>query len=297
MDKKQLLAFLIPASLVIFLILAFALGNGIAVLNPKGYIAVQERELMRIAAFLALLIVTPVISLIIFVAYKYRETNQKTEYTPDSGLKLSRQLIWWSIPTAIILVMAAITWNKTHLLDPFKPINSTIAPIKIQVISLRWKWLFIYPDQNIATVNFIQIPVNTPVDFELTSDAPMNSFWIPQLDGQIYSMTGMSTQTHLIASVLGDYRGSAAEINGRGFSGMNFIVRVSSKSDFDSWVYSVKKSGKVLDQNAYNNLSKPSENNPATFYSSASDNLYNTIILKYLVPKGETIKNIKGIKF
>lgn len=186
----------------------------------------------------------------------------------------------------IVATIAAITWKATHHLDPYKPINSKVEPVKIQVVALRWKWLFIYPKQNIATINFVQFPKDTPVNFELTSDAPMNSFWIPSLSGQIYAMTGMSTKLHLVADKEGDYPGSAAEINGVGFSGMKFTARSSTKDQFDEWVAGVKRDGKALSAKSYEKLSLPSINESVAHYSSVESGLYNKIIMKYMFDPG-----------
>src|SRR5262249_6679452 len=147
----------------------------------------------------------------------------------------------------IIAPMAVITWRSAHELDPYKPLQSEARPLMIQVVALDWKWLFIYPEEGIATVNFIQFPVHTPIQFTLTADgSPMNSFWIPQLSGQIYSMTGMTTPLHIIADEPGEYAGRANELNGKGFADMHFVAKATSQSEFDEWVASVKGSGQVL---------------------------------------------------
>jgi len=295
MNKKEIFAFLIPATVTISMISFFAFGNAVALFDPKGLIAQKERELISFASILALFIVTPVLLMLFYTVYKFRDGNTKSRHNPESSAKISNQLVWWSIPTLVIIILAVFTWKNTHVLDPYKSLQSENAPITIQAVALRWKWLFIYPRQNIGTVNFIEIPVNTPVNFELTADAPMNSFWIPRLGGQIYAMSGMSTNTHLIASSVGDYQGSAAEISGKGFSGMRFTTRVTSKNDFDNWIKKVQASGKVLDKTTYDNLSKPSENNPVVFYSLAENNLYNNIMMKFMMPKKGAM-NMQGVE-
>ena len=148
---------------------------------------------------------------------------------------------------------------------------------------MRWKWVFIYPEQQIATVNFVNVPVGTPVTFELTADeAPMSSFWIPNLGGQLYSMTGHVNRLNLMAEEAGDYPGSSAEINGAGFAGMKFTARASQPKDFDAWVQRVKQSSDVLDAASYKSLVQPSENNPAVFYSAYDNDLYDTVVTKYM---------------
>jgi cytochrome o ubiquinol oxidase subunit 2 len=159
-------------------------------------------------------------------------------------------------------------------------LESNTKPLKIQVVALQWKWLFIYPEQGIATVNFVQFPEQTPINFEITADAPMNSFWIPQLGGQIYAMPGMVAKLHLIADKEGSYRGSSANLSGKGFAGMKFIAKSSSEADFEAWVDSVRQSGPI----DYTKVAEPSEYAPAAFYSLSDDNLFNQIVMKYMVP-------------
>lgn len=251
-------------------------------LSPKGPIARQQRDLIFLAFSLMLVVAIPLLTTIYYFAFRYRN-DKKSIYDPHATHDKFFEFLWWVIPGIFILILAAITWQKTHALDPYKPLESKVEPVRIQVVALDWKWLFIYPEYNIATVNFIQIPVDTPINFELTAEAPMNSFWIPQLSGQIYAMTGMSTKLHLSADSVGDYRGQAAEINGRGFSGMNFTARATSHENFKKWVYDIKTLPNKLSINEYEKLLKPSENNPPAFYSSTEEGLYNKIITKYMV--------------
>ncbi len=257
-------------------------GLDIAVLNPKGAIAGRERQLLIATTLLMLIVAVPTLVLTLFFAWRYREKNTKAKYTPDVDRHPSAELIWWGVPFVIVVVIAVICWRGCLELDPFKPLTSNTQPLKIQVVALQWKWLFIYPEQNIATVNFFQFPEETPVDFEITADAPMNSFWIPQLGGQIYAMPGMRSKLHLIASEAGEYRGVSANLSGRGFSGMTFLAKSSSKSDFDSWVARVKESPDSLSLERYRALAQPSENDKIVFYSSADADLYSQIMMKYM---------------
>lgn len=259
-------------------------GSNIALFNSKGVIAASERNLLITELSIMLIVGIPIIVFIFYTAWKYREGAFRQDYDPETKHKVVPEFLWWLIPAALVVVFALMTWQATHALDPFKPIKSNAKPITIQVVALRWKWLFIYPEQRIATVNFVEFPVNTPVDFELTADAPMNSFWIPQLSGQIYAMTGMSTKLHVLASETGDYPGSAAEISGAGFAGMRFVARSVSNEDFNAWAAQVKSSSKRLDSASYKELVKPSENNPADYYVLANGNLYNLIMEKYMSP-------------
>jgi len=263
------------------LIVGYLRGQSIAVLNPQGLIANKERGLIITITLLMLIVVLPVFGLTFAIAWKYREGNTGAKYAPDWDHNRWVETVWWGVPLVLIAVISMISWTSTHELDPFRPLKSRNPAITIQVVALQWKWLFIYPKQNIATVNFVQFPENTPVNFQITADAPMNSFWIPQLGGQIYAMAGMSTQLHLIADRAGSYRGSSANLSGPGFAGMNFAATASSAADFDSWVRSVKRVQNNLTMAEYHKLSQPSQNNLAASYSSRPANLYDTILAKY----------------
>ena len=276
------------------LALCFALLAGwylrhtsIPVLEPRGPIAQKERKLIIITLLLSLIVVIPVFSLLGIFAWKYREGNASAKYSPELDHSRVAETIWWLVPSALILVIGVIAWASSYQLDPFKPLSSNAQPITIQVIALDWKWLFIYPQQNIATVNLVQFPRQTPVNFEITADAPMNSFWIPQLGGQIYAMPGMSTQLHLMASTNGSFHGSSANISGNGFAGMAFTAKSSSMADFQRWVKSVKRSPNRLSQDAYAKLAAPSQNNPFAYYASSAAGLYDSVIIKYMGPMAD----------
>src|SRR5688572_21939694 len=174
------------------------LGANVAVLEPAGSIAERQRGLIIFASLLSLIVVVPVFALTFYIAWKYRASNKKAKYTPDWDHHTGIEALWWAIPLALITILSVITYKTSHELDPFRPIASDKKPLTVQVVALQWKWLFIYPEQNIASVNFVQFPEDRPVNFQITSDAPMNSFWIPQLGGQMYAMSGMNTKLHLI---------------------------------------------------------------------------------------------------
>lgn len=273
------------------LLLSFGLmllltGCKIIVLDPKGIIGEKENELIVDAVLLMLIVVIPVIIMTFIFAWRFRASNKKAEYAPKWHHSNAIEAFVWGVPIMIILVLATITWRTTHELDPYKPLNiEGVEPINIEVIGLDWKWLFIYPEQNIASVNLVQFPVNVPVHFILTSgDTPMNAFHIPQLGTQIYAMAGMKTHLHLIADERGDYFGRAVNINGKGFSGMQFVARASSLSDFNNWVQSVKQSSPALSIDAFKELSKPSEDNPVTTYSSVADHLFDKLVMSFMMP-------------
>lgn len=251
-------------------------------LNTKGSIARQERDLFLIATFLMVLIIGPVLFAVFAIARKYREGNKTV--SRENKLRKNKfiEILFWTVPTATILIIGFMTFKGTHALDPYKPISSQQKPIRIQVVALQWRWLFIYPEEGIATINYLQFPEDTPVNFELTSDAPMNSFWIPSLAGQIYAMTGMSTKLHVIADEIGDYPGNAAEINGTGFSKMKFMARASTLKDYEQWLHETRLSPKVLTLEEYERLVGPSKDSSTVLYSSVEDDLYNKIIKKYM---------------
>lgn len=264
-------------------------GHSIAVLNPQGLIANKERDLIVTLTLLMLIVVIPVFVLTFAIAWKYREGNTTARYAPEWDHNRWAEAVWWAVPLVLIAVISMISWRSSHELDPFKPLGSSTPPITIQVVALQWKWLFIYPQQNIATVNFVQFPKNTPVNFQITADAPMNSFWIPQLGGQIYAMAGMSTQLHLMADGVGSYRGSSANLSGQGFADMRFIAKSSSGADFDNWIRLVKRSQNSLTMAEYDKLAQPSRNNPPTIYSSKPPSLYDTILTKYRLTTPSTL--------
>jgi cytochrome o ubiquinol oxidase subunit 2 len=268
----------------------YAKGVNIPVLEPRGMIAQKERNLIIIAVMLSLIVVIPVYIMLIVFPLKYREGNKKAVYRPDFEHSRLLESIWWGVPLAIILVLGIITFYSSRDLDPFKKINPNQPEVKIQVVALQWKWLFLYPQQNAASVNIVHMPVNTPVDFEITADAPMNSFWIPQLGGQIYAMSGMATQLHLIASQNGLYRGSSANISGEGFADMHFDAVVESGAGFKNWAQKAASSSNKFDLIAYNQLAKPSNNMAPASFRLADPSLFHFVISKYEAPiyfKGE----------
>lgn len=286
MDRKNRAVFVVLGIFLAVMIAAglFMRSHNIAVLNPAGHIASRERRLIIEATLLMLIVVIPVYISLFIIAWRYREGNSKAKYSPDLDGNRAVELLWWAIPLTVITVLAVITYRSSYELDPFKPLASNTKPLTIQVVALQWKWLFIYPEQNIASVNYLRLPVNTPINFDITSDAPMNSFWIPQLSGQIYAMSGMSTQLRLMADIIGRYQGQSANISGAGFASMKFIAEASSDSDFSSWVMATKASPDRLDLASYSKLARPSTNLTTTAYSGAQDDLYSLIINKYTRP-------------
>lgn len=269
-------------TLILFVALLLQ-GKDIALTNPAGLIAREQYRAMVVTVGIMLLIAVPSLTAFYFVAWKYRANNAKATY--DSNLQHGKLFVLslWGIPTLFMIVLAIFMWSVTHKYVPQHAIASDEKPLTIQVIALRWKWLFIYPEQNIATVNFVQVPTGTPLRFELTADeAPMSSFWIPHFGGQLYAMTGHVNPLNLLAEDTGDYIGSSAEINGAGFAGMRFTARASSKESFELWVQEAQRSAMTLNNDNYQKLLRPSENTPVVFYSDVESNLYNRVVMKYI---------------
>lgn len=289
--KKPVFFMLFFAGLIILFVVAMQpisilqFGHKIVMLFPQGIIALEQRNLLFIIQILMLFVIIPVYILTFVFTWKYSAQNPHGVYDPDLVDNVIAEYIWWGLPLVMTLIVGVLTWIKTYELDPYKPIESDKPTMKIQVVALQWKWLFIYPEEKIAIVNFLQFPKQTPIHFELTSDAPMNSFWIPSLGGQIYAMPKMKTELHLIANNEGDFRGSSANISGEGFSGMHFITRASSEEDYQKWLQTAKQSAKSLDLQEYNKLAAPSLNNAVEIYQLKDDNLFNQIIMKYMHPK------------
>jgi cytochrome o ubiquinol oxidase subunit 2 len=243
----------------------------------------RERRLIYIALLLSAIVVLPVYALAIAIVLRYRTGNTKAKkYHPDWDRSWLLETVWWSIPIIIIGILSVITWQSSQELDPYRALASSAKPIPVQVVALDWKWLFIYPEQHVASVNMLEVPVLTPVDFTITSDSVMNSFWIPSLGSQIYAMPGMATQLHLMADKVGDYHGTPANISGKGFSEMTFSVRAVSGSSFNEWVRTTQKAPTHLDLPAYNNLAKPSTIRSPLYYSQPTNGLYNYIVMKYM---------------
>ena len=254
------------------------------VLDPKGVIGLAERGLTVHAVEFMLIVAIPVYLLLFFFAWRYRAGNTKAVYMPNWEHGKMEELIWWAIPLEIVLILGALTWGSTHQLNPPRPLESTLAPMVVEVVALDWKWLFIYPEQKIATVNYLRIPVDRPITFKVTADAPMNSFWIPQLGGQIYAMTGMVNTLNLMANEPGKFAGVSANYSGVGFAQMKFVTEATSQSDFDTWVESVHAASTSLTLVEYDALSQKSVITEPAYYSRVADNLYNTIVMKFMDP-------------
>ncbi|SDT45321.1 ubiquinol oxidase subunit II [Bradyrhizobium canariense] len=246
------------------------------VLDPHGPIGKAERVILCDATAIMLAVVVPVILLTLGFAWWFRASNKRARYLPEWEYSGRIEMIVWSIPALVVLFLGGIAWIGAHELDPPKPITSAQAPLDVEVVSLDWKWLFIYPTQGIASVNRLVVPVGTPIRFRLTSASVMNSFFIPQLGSQIYIMPGMTTRLNLQADRPGVYKGLSAQFSGEGFSDMRFDLAAVPQDQFEAWVKAAKTQGGMLDSASYSALARPSKAIAPTTYAGVSPGLFET---------------------
>ncbi|MDE1146503.1 MAG: ubiquinol oxidase subunit II [Azospirillaceae bacterium] len=261
------------------------LGPGLAltgcsggVMDPQGPVASAELTILINSLGIMLAIVVPTILATLGVAWWFRAGNARARYRPDWEYSGRIEMVVWAIPAMTVLLLGGIGWVGSHDLEPSKPLPSTEKPVTVEVVSLDWKWLFIYPEQGIATVNRLVVPAGTPVDFHLTSDGVMNSFFVPQLGSQIYTMAGMVTRLNLLADQPGRYAGLSAQFSGAGFPDMIFTLDAVPKADFDAWVEKARAEGTPLDAGRYAALAQPSRAVPPAVYRSVAPGLFNTIV-------------------
>ncbi|MGE5649462.1 MAG: ubiquinol oxidase subunit II [Bacillota bacterium] len=268
-------------------------GCDTVVMNPSGDIAAQQANLVLVSTLLMLLIIVPVIALIVLFAWRYRKNNTAAKYDPEWDHSTKLELVIWGAPLLIIIALGLLTWISTHLLDPYRPLQRIDAnrpipadtkPLEVQVVALDWKWLFIYPEQGIATVNELATPVDVPVRFKITASNVMNSFYIPALAGQIYAMPGMDTTLNAVINKPGEYEGFSANYSGAGFSHMRFKYYGMSAADFEGWVQKTKAAGGELKRADYLVLEKPSEREPVRRYGKVEADLYHAIVNRCVAP-------------
>ncbi|WP_307511604.1 ubiquinol oxidase subunit II [Brevundimonas vesicularis] len=270
-------------------VVALLSACNLVVLNPAGDVASQQGDLLMISTLLMLIIIVPVMGLIVFFAWKYRASNKEAEadYRPDWDHSTSLELVIWAAPLMIIICLGALTWAGTHLLDPYRPIDrikpgqaveESVEPLQVNVVALDWKWMFIYPQYGVATVNELAAPVDRPIRFHITSSSVMNSFYIPALAGQIYAMPGMETKLHAVINRPGEYEGFSANYSGDGFSHMRFAFHGLDQSGFDQWIAGVRQGGQTLDRDRYLELEKPSEKVPVMRFGAVDGALWDAIL-------------------
>jgi len=261
-------------------------GCNTVVLNASGDIASQQGQLLVVSTLLMLLIIVPVIALVGLFSWKYRKSNSAARYEPDWDHSTALELVIWGAPLLIIIVLGLLTWIGTHTLDPYRkltrldanrPLHVQTKPITIEVVALDWKWLFIYPDLGIASVNELAAPVDVPIEFNITASSIMNSFFIPALAGQIYAMPGMQTSLNAVINQPGEFDGFSANYSGAGFSDMKFKFHGMDQAKFDAWVQKARMH-KALDRAHYLALEKPSQREPVRHYGSVDSSLYHAIL-------------------
>ena len=248
------------------------------IMDPKGPVAAAEWLLMINATEIMLVVVVPVILLTLWVAWWYRASNERAGRTIDWAYQGSVEFVTWSIPALVIILLGGVTWISSHQLDPRTPLPGNTKPLEVEAVSLDWKWLFIYPDQKIATVNQLVIPAGMPVHFRITSATVMNALFVPQLGSQIYAMAGMTTNLHLQADKPGDFIGMSSNYSGDGFSDMRFNVSAVPSGDFESWVTKARGAPKGLDDAGYGELTKPSSAVAPVLYKSVDPSLFDRIV-------------------
>ena len=279
--------------------LALLAGCDWVLLAPEGDVARQQSNLMITATILMLLIVVPVIVMTLWFAWRFRESNPDADYRPEWDHSTQIELYVWAAPLLIIIAIGAMTWISTHVLDPFaplsrispdQPIAADHEPLEIQAIALRWKWLFIYPEHNIAVVNEVAAPVDQPIRFYITSPEMMNSLYIPSLAGMVYGMPGMQTQIQAVMNAPGSYYGVSGNYSGEGYSHMRFDFLGLSDGDFQQWVDKAKNTGDALSFDAYRDLAEPSVAVPVRRYADVAPELYHRI-LNLCVEPGKMCKD------
>ena len=273
-------------------------GCNTVVLNPSGDIAAQQAHLVVVSTLLMLLIIVPVMFLICLFAWRYRKSNTSAEYKPNWDHSTKLELLIWGAPLLIVIVLGLITWIYTHLLDPYRPLSridehrpiaASVKPLEVDVVAMDWKWMFIYPEQGIATVNELVTPIDVPVRFKMTSSSVMNAFYIPALAGMVYTMPGMETQLNAVMNKVGVYDGFSSNYSGAGFSDMKFKYHGVTQADFDAWVQQTR-SGSKLTRAAYVELDKPTIKHPIMHFGSYDQGLYD-LILNRCVTEGSVCIN------
>jgi cytochrome o ubiquinol oxidase subunit 2 len=268
-------------------------GCNLIVMDPAGDVAVQQRNLILASTALMLLVIVPVIALAFVFGWRYRASNPDATYDPDWHHSTQLEVVIWTVPLLIIIALGAMTWISTHTLDPYrtlsrlaprKPVPADVTPLTVEVVALDWKWLFLYPDYGIASVNEMAAPANRPIAFKLTSTSVWNTFYVPALAGMIYAMPGMETKLHAVMNKEGEFRGLSAHYSGSGFSRMNFGFRSLSEQGFDAWVAKAKEAQTPLNREAFLKLEKPSEAEPIRYYGSVEDGLYAAILGMCVAP-------------
>jgi len=262
-------------------------GCNLQVLNPAGDIAARQGHLILVATALMLIVIIPVIALTFWFAWRYRASNTQATYKPDWDHSTQLELVIWGVPLLIIIALGAVTWIGTHLLDPYRPLGriaegrpvpEAVKPLEVQVVALDWKWLFVYPEYGVASVNQMAVPVDRPITFRLTSSSTMNAFYVPALAGMIYTMPAMETKLHAVMNKAGDYEGFSSHYSGAGFSHMRFRFHALSDEGFDRWIEEARAGGQALTRAEYLQLEVPSSREPSRLYASVDAGLFDAVV-------------------
>lgn len=262
-------------------------GCNLQVLNPAGDIAARQGNLILVATALMLIVIIPVIALTFWFAWRYRASNTQATYKPDWDHSTQLELVIWGVPLLIIIALGAVTWIGTHLLDPYRPLGriaegrpvpEAVKPLEVQVVALDWKWLFVYPEYGVASVNQMAAPVDRPITFRLTSSSTMNAFYVPALAGMIYTMPAMETKLHAVMNKAGDYEGFSSHYSGAGFSHMRFRFHALSDEGFDRWIEEARAGGQALTRAEYLQLEVPSSREPSRLYASVDAGLFDAVV-------------------
>jgi cytochrome o ubiquinol oxidase subunit II len=264
------------------------------ILDPQGPIGAADKTILIDSLAIMLAIVVPTIVAVFGFAYWFRASNAKARYLPHWAYSGRLELVVWSIPTLTIILLGGVAWIGAHQLDPAKPVEGSAKPLTIQAVSLDWKWLFLYPDQQVATINTLTVPAGVPLRFELTSSSVMNVFFIPQFGSMIYTMNGMATQLNLRADNPGTFGGLSAHFSGDGFSDMHFDVHVVPPEQFSKWAQDAARADKSLDEASYGEIAKPSMKSQPAIYRLADPQLFHSIVTQKLPPSPGFQAGVKG---
>lgn len=269
---------------------ALASGASIDVLEPAGEIAMKQRNILYLTLFLSSLVIVPVFTLLIVFAVRYRASNTSASYQPEWGENKILEGLWWGIPIAIIGVLGAVTIATSHSLDPYKAIASDKKALEVQVVAMQWKWLFIYPQYDVATLNHMPVEVDRPIHFTLTADAPMSAFWIPKLGTQIYAMNGMQSELNLIANQPGTFTGYTTNINGEGYADMTFTLKALPVNEFNAWITESSSVPEQMDKQVYDMLARPKSVTDTRTYRLTDHDLFATIVHDHMAHSHDQMK-------
>jgi cytochrome o ubiquinol oxidase subunit 2 len=255
--------------------------SDLRILEPVGSIGVADRQVILIAFALMMIVVIPVIGMSVAIPWRYRAGNHRAVYKPEWTHSTAVEVVVWLVPALIVAALGLLVWNSTYRLDPYAPLSSSQQPVQVDVVSMDWKWLFIYPQLGIASVNQLVFPTGRPLSLRLTSDSVMTSFFIPRLGSQIYAMAGMQTRLNLQADQAGNYLGENNQYSGKGFSFMQFQAQATDAKGFDQWVQRVRRSPLKLDRTGFAQLERPVMHSPVTHYGKVSPGLFENIMARF----------------